>query len=51
VLVRLVAEHRRGAVTLSPGVLLDMPAAEAMLLVQDGLAVPAGRDELARETR
>jgi hypothetical protein len=51
VLVRLVCEHRRGTVTLSPGVLLELSAAEAMVLVQDGLAVPAGRDDMARETR
>jgi hypothetical protein len=50
-LVRLTVEHRRGAATLPPGALLEVSAAEAMVLVQDGLAVPAGRDDLMRETR
>lgn len=50
-LVRLTVEHRRGAKVLSPGALLEVSAAEAAVLVQDGLAVPAFRDDVARETR
>ena len=50
-LVRLVKEHSRGTAVLFPGSLLDLPDDEAMVLVQDGVAVPASRTELARETR
>jgi hypothetical protein len=51
VLVRIVVEHRWGTATLFPGALLDLPTDEAMVLVQDGDAVPATRDEVAKETR
>jgi hypothetical protein len=51
VLVRIVVEHRRGTATLFPGALLDLPTDEAMVLVQDGEAVPETTDEPARECR
>jgi hypothetical protein len=50
-LVRLVEEHRRGADRLAVGSLLDLPDDEAMVLVQDGIAVPASRERLATEIR
>jgi hypothetical protein len=49
-LVRLVEGHRRGTTFLFPGTLLELPDAEAMVLVQDGIAVPV-RDEVAAEYR
>jgi hypothetical protein len=51
VLVRFVSEHVRGRLTLFPGALVDLPADQAMVLVQDGVAVPAVREELAAESR
>ena len=50
-LVVLTQEHRRGSLKLFPGTLLDLPADEAMVLVQDGVAVPAPRDETQAEHR
>lgn len=50
-LVVLVQEHRRGTLTLFPGTLLQLPQDEAMVLVSDGVAVPAPRDALRKETR
>jgi hypothetical protein len=51
VLVRLVAEHRRGADVLSPGTLVDLDASEAAPLIADGRAVPVVADRRAVETR
>ena len=42
--VRLVIQHRRGRDTFGVGDVLDIPVAEAMILVQDGVAVPAVDD-------
>jgi hypothetical protein len=51
VLVRLVAEYRRGADTLPPGALIDIDAFEAAPLIEDGRAVPVAADRRAVETR
>jgi hypothetical protein len=51
VVIRLVEEHRRGLTTLLPGSLIEISDAEAMILLQDGIAIPANRDDVARETR
>lgn len=50
-LVRIVTEHRRGAMILFPGAVISLPDDEAMVLVQDGRAVPAAREPLAAEAR
>jgi hypothetical protein len=50
VLLRIVAEYRRGMDVLSPGTLVDLDASDAARLIEDGLAVPAVA-EIARETR
>jgi len=44
-------EHRRGTALLFPGALLDLPDPEAMVLLQDGIAIPATRDDVAKEIR
>jgi hypothetical protein len=36
---------------LFPGALVDLRDDEAMVLVSGGVAVPAARDDLAKETR
>jgi len=50
-LVRFVETHRRGQKVFAPGDVLDLPSAEALVLLQDGLAVPCDVLSLARETR
>jgi hypothetical protein len=47
----LIVEHRRGTALLFPGALLEIADDEAMVLVQDGIGVPASVDEIAKETR
>ena len=50
-LVRFVEEHRRGLREYAPGDVLELPAAEALVLMQDGLVVPATDARFAYETR
>lgn len=50
-IVRLVRQHRRAGVLHSPGELLEVRSDEAMVLVQDGIAVPCSTEDLARESR
>lgn len=50
--VRLVEEHRRAGVKYAPGDVLEVRDDEAMILVQDGIAVPLrDGDVFARESR
>ncbi len=50
-LVRFVEPHRRGLKEYAPGDVLELPAAEALILMQDGIAVPQDTRSLARELR
>ncbi len=50
-LVRFVEPHRRGLEMFVPGDALELPAAEALILMQDGIVVPHDILLVARETR
>jgi hypothetical protein len=52
VFVRLVGEHRRAGVLYRAGRVLEVREDEAMVLIQDGLAVPLrSPDVFAKESR
>lgn len=50
-LVRLVTELRRRGRLLEPGSVIEVRDREALVLLQDGAAVPVEPAEFARETR
>lgn len=50
-LIRLVKPHKRRGVLYTTGRVLSVPVSAAMILVQDGVAVPVNEAEFAREVR